>query len=150
QDLAGRAAGQGYLRPGAGGTGEGAQGAGVAGRGARQPAQGPRVPAARRRVHRGRDRHVDLVQAREGGRRHPTPPAPLRVLPLLRLLRAEEPPPPPPLRRGGGGGWGRFRRPSQDELAEVLLLEDLAETAADVPGVDDHVLAGQVRPFVAD
>ncbi len=33
--------------------------------------QRPRVPAARRRVHRGRDQHLDLVQAREGSRRHP-------------------------------------------------------------------------------
>ena len=36
-----------------------------------QPGEGPRVPAARRRVHRGRDQHLDLVQAREGSGRDP-------------------------------------------------------------------------------
>ena len=79
QDQPGRAAGQGHLRPGAGGTGQGAQDARLAGRGAGQPGEGPRVPAARRRVHRRRDQHLDLVQARKGSRRHAPAAASVRV-----------------------------------------------------------------------
>ena len=59
----GRAARPRHLRPAAGGAGEGAQGAGLARRGPRRPRARPRVPAARRRVHRGRDRHLDPLQA---------------------------------------------------------------------------------------
>ena len=60
QDPSGRAAGQGHLRPGAGGAGQGAEDARLAGRVARRAGEGPRVPAPRRRVHRGRDQHLDL------------------------------------------------------------------------------------------
>ena len=74
------------LRPPARGAGEGAAGAGLARRGARRARGRPRVPARGRRVHARRDRDVDRVQARERGRRHAPPPAPVGVLPLLRHL----------------------------------------------------------------
>ena len=52
QDRSGRAAGQGHLRPVAGGAGQGAPGARLAGGGAGRPGGRPRVPAPRRRLHR--------------------------------------------------------------------------------------------------
>ena len=45
-----------------------------------------RVPAARRRVHARRDRHLDLVQDREGSRRDAAAAASVRVLLVLRYL----------------------------------------------------------------
>ena len=78
--------GQGHLPPRSRG-GEGrAQGAGLARRGAERAREGSRLPAQGRRLHLGG--HLDLarLQARERGRRHPPPPAPLRVRPLLRQL----------------------------------------------------------------
>ena len=55
-------------------------------RGADGTGEGPRVPAAGRRVHRGRDRDLDRVQAREGSGRDPPAAAPVRVRAVLRQL----------------------------------------------------------------
>ena len=44
-----------------------------------RPAEGPRVPAAGRRVHRGRDRHLDRVQAGERSGRDAAAAASVRV-----------------------------------------------------------------------
>ena len=51
----------------------------------------PRVPAQGRRLHRGRDRDLDRLQARERGRRDPAAPAPVRVRAVLRQLVDSEP-----------------------------------------------------------
>ena len=51
---------------------------------ARRAGEGPRVPAPRRRVHRGRDRHLDQLQAEERSRRDAPAAASVRVLLVLR------------------------------------------------------------------
>ena len=65
-----------------------AAGPGLARRVAGRARGGPRVPAPRRCLHRRPDPDVDRLEARERGRRRPTPPASGGVLPLLRLLGA--------------------------------------------------------------
>ena len=49
---------------------------------------GSRVPAARRRLHRGSDPDLDRLEAVEGTRPDPAPPASPRVLAVLRQLKA--------------------------------------------------------------
>ena len=67
-----------------------AAGAGLARRGARRARGRPRVPDPGRRLLGGADRDLDRVQARERGGRDPTPAAPGRVRPLLRLLAMQK------------------------------------------------------------
>ena len=61
---------------------------GLARRGARRARGRPRVPDRGRRLQRGADPDVDRLQARARGRRRAAPPAPGRVLPLLRRVIA--------------------------------------------------------------
>ena len=46
----------------------------------------PRLPARGRRLHRGPDRHLDRLQARQRGRPGPAASAPVRVRPVLQHL----------------------------------------------------------------
>ena len=58
----------------------------LARRGHQRARGGSRVPAARRRLHRGSDPDLDRLEAVEGTRPDPAPPASARVLPVLRQL----------------------------------------------------------------